>query len=524
MGYIGLNLSSTPPAPPSQGEVRLQVGIVTAVVTIAVALLVRFAFGAPLVPELMADFIFAIVPIALVEFAVTLLGAFAKHLAFIGCLALYSIGLAAWCAGGLRFFSPLNARRIGWITLALWAATLIVVIPLLGGGLFGRELKQGAIVTIAWMAVVHSAFGLTFGFFHQLYVANPKPGSWLARAGTTWLGRRRVVAAIGYAVVGAGAYDILRPFVLSWRQSRSGFVSGGDGNFPNIDGLSREVTPTEDFYKVSKNPFDPEVEVRKWRLEVTGLVETRLALTLDDIRAMPAIEQYATLECISNEVGGDLIGNALWRGVRLRDVLSRAGLKPGIVDIALTGTDNYSDSIPLEPAMADGTILVYEMNGTPLTAAHGFPVRLIVPGIYGMKNVKWITRIEAMKYDYKGFWRVRGWDDRAPYQTMSRIDVPRRSVRGRTIIAGIAFAGDRGISKVEVSTDGGGTWELAEVKAPLSLYTWVLWHKEWTPTRAGGHSIVVRATDGKGVVQTEEVAPPIPSGATGYDHQAVKSE
>ena len=295
----------------------------------------------------------------------------------------------------------------------------------------------------------------------------------------------------------------------------------GDGVFPNIDNLALEITPTRDFYQVSKNAFDPQVDVRRWKLEVAGLVDNPLALTYDEMKALPPVEQYATLACISNEVGGDLIGNALWRGVRLKDVLEKAGLKQGVVDIVLRASDDYTDSIPLDRGMADGTLLVYEMNGEPLTPEHGFPVRLLVPGIYGMKNVKWITRVEAVDFDFRGYWQRRGWDDRAEYKTMSRIDAPDRSVKGEAAIAGIAFAGDRGISKVEVSTDGRKTWEPAEIKSPLSRLTWVLWRSSWSPEQPGKHRIVVRATDGFGVTQTAQPAPPAPSGSSGYDNRTV---
>src|SRR5262249_14736666 len=158
-----------------------------------------------------------------------------------------------------------------------------------------------------------------------------------------------------------------------------------------------------------------------WRLEVGGLGENPFSLDYDEIRSMPAVDQYATLCCISNEVGGDLIGNAKWRGVRLKDLLSRAGLRPGTVDVELPAEDNYTDSMPVDRAVQEGTILAYEMNDQPLMAEHGFPLRLIVPGIYGMKNVKWIKGIEAVDFDYKGYWQRRGWNDRAEYKTMSRI-------------------------------------------------------------------------------------------------------
>jgi hypothetical protein len=242
------------------------------------------------------------------------------------------------------------------------------------------------------------------------------------------------------------------------------------------------------------------------------------------MKALPSIEQYATLACISNEVGGDLIGNAQWRGVRLKDVLGRAGLRPDVIDIVLRASDDYTDSIPLDRAMADGTLLVYEMNGAPLTPEHGSPVRLLVPGIYGMKNVKWIARIEAVDFDARGYWQRRGWDDRAEYKTMSRIDAPDGTVKGETSIAGIAFSGDRGVSKVEVSTDGGASWEQAELKPALSPISWVLWHKRWRPTRLGRNRLLVRATDGVGQTQTSQYAPPVPSGSSGYHELTIRSE
>jgi DMSO/TMAO reductase YedYZ molybdopterin-dependent catalytic subunit len=416
----------------------------------------------------------------------------------------------------------LLARRIlpfAFSTL-VWVATGLLLLPLVGYGVFGSHLQQGAVFTSTSLLAVHAIYGATLLFASAQYIERPMTPVATGRI----ISRRRVVRGIGYAVLAVGIYDIASSLLGSWFTSGSGRVKGGSGVFPEIDSLALEITPTRDFYLVSKNAFDPHVDAREWTLEVKGMVDNPFSLTYDEIRALPSVEQYATLACISNEVGGDLIGNAMWKGVRLRDLLNQAGLKPGVVDIVLHASDDYTDSIPLERAMADGTLLVYAMNGERLTSEHGFPLRLLVPGIYGMKNVKWITRIEAVDFDFKGYWQRRGWDDRAEYKTLSRIDVPARRVKEQATIAGIAFAGDRGITKVEVSTDAGRNWQPAEIKTALSPYSWVLWYKHWTPEQAGNHLLVVRATDGRGVVQTSQLAPPAPSGSSGYHAVNVRSE
>lgn len=298
--------------------------------------------------------------------------------------------------------------------------------------------------------------------------------------------------------------------------------------FPQIPGLSPEVTPNGKFYRISKNLFDPVVNVSKWSLEVKGLLERPLRLTYDELKTLPAVQQYTTLECISNEVGGDLISNALWKGVRLKTLLERAGVKAKAKKVVFTCADGYSTGIPLEKALHPDTLLAYEMNDVPLPTDHGFPLRLINPGHYGMKNPKWITGIELVDHDFKGYWERRGWSDEAKVKTMSRIDVPLGSSTikiGKQPIAGIAFAGDRGIQQVEVSTDDGRTWQKALVKKALSPYTWVLWAFGWEPKDPAMHGrfmIKVRATDGKGQVQTAEVAPPLPDGASGLHTIMVK--
>lgn len=529
MEILKLDLSKTTADAPSEGETRFQIALLSSLAGTVASLIARFVFDAPLIPELLAHSLFAILPINLIAFVVGFLGPFAKHLAFLGCVLIYAAALTAAAYLFLGYYSKAGqnpkskTQSLQWLSgflLPLWAITLLLIIPLLDGGWFGRYLRQGALYTSLSLFVVFVIFTATIGFVAKLYLEKPD----VAQANNHRFSRRQMIRGVWSAVLAVGVYDIARSLWGTWFQANSGRVTHGDGVFPNINGLALEITPTEDFYQVSKNPFDPEVDLPRWRLEIGGLIETPLSLNYQEMKSLPFVEQYATLACIDNPVGGNLIGNALWRGVRLKDLLERAGLKEGVVDIKFTASDNYTDSIALERAMTEGTILVYEMNGEPLTIAHGFPLRLLVPGIFGMKNVKWITKVEAVNYDFKGYWQKRGWDDKAEYKTMSRIDAPDSSVAGGATIAGIAFAGDRGIDKVEVSTDSGKTWEQAEIKPALSKYSWVLWHKEWSPAQAGNYAIKVRATDGRGDTQTNQYAPPDPSGATGLHSVKVTSE
>jgi DMSO/TMAO reductase YedYZ molybdopterin-dependent catalytic subunit len=295
--------------------------------------------------------------------------------------------------------------------------------------------------------------------------------------------------------------------------------------------LSQDVTPNSQFYRVDVDIFVPSVDASSWTLSVSGLVKTPLTLTLNDLEQMAVVEQYNTLECVSNEVGGNLIGTAQWTGVRLMDVLNMAGVQSSAEYVVFKCVDGYSVGIPLDAAMLEGTLLAFEMNGVPLPTEHGYPLRAIVPGLYGMNNAKWITNIETVNDTYEGYWQQRGWAEDAMYQTGSSIVIPGNEqvtsifgINGTTNlqlgmvpIAGLAFAGDRGISKVEVSTDGGKSWTVASLMDPLSNYTWVFWSAEWNPPATGNYSLQVRATDGQGNLQTATISQPFPNGATGYD-------
>jgi len=354
MELLSLDLNKLTPDLPTEGELRFQVSLLASVSAVAASFAGRFLFDAPLVPELLAQFIFAVAPIWIVEIAVGMLGPFAKHLAFLGCTAIYLIVLMAAAISYQRYW-PLSdsriVRRIARFGFAMcvWAFTGAVVLPLVGAGVFGNHLRQGWLITSSALLVAHLVYGIALTLAIERYVEREAA----LNAPNKIISRRRVVRAVGYSVLAIGIYDIGKSLLGSWLGSGSGRVKGGNGVFPEIENLALEVTPAKDFYQVSKNAFDPQVDSRRWKLDVTGLVENPGSFSYEDMKALPAVEQYATLACISNEVGGDLIGTALWRGVRLKDVLNQAVLKPGVVDIFLRASDDYTDSIPLDRALAD---------------------------------------------------------------------------------------------------------------------------------------------------------------------------
>ena len=287
--------------------------------------------------------------------------------------------------------------------------------------------------------------------------------------------------------------------------------------------LTPVLTTTDDFYHVSKNFSDPTVRADGWTLTIDGMVATPLTLTHDQLVQRATTKKITTLCCISNEIGGDLIGTAEWVGVPLADLLAEVGVQPGVVDLKLTAADDYSESFPLERGLDPDTMVVVGMNGELLRDDHGFPARLIVPGIYGMKNVKWLKRIELVDDDYQGYWQERGWSDPAPYQTWGRIDSPARGDidPGPQQAAGVASAGDRGVSRVEVSLDDRGTWADALLEPALNPpFTWVRWRFPFAAT-PGKLDMWIRVTDGAGAVMDEDERSPLPDGATGWPQRHV---
>jgi DMSO/TMAO reductase YedYZ molybdopterin-dependent catalytic subunit len=475
-----------------------------------VMLVLRLALDSPSLAELVADRLTLLVPLPLFQAMLALLGSAAKRLFFGGVLLGMVLlgGLLGAMAARRRLGMRDGLKGLG----VLWLATAWLGLASLGVGAFGTLTRQGPVVTSLALLAVCAAFGAAFYGLARLLqpalaadAADPSRRRLLRLAG---LGGVAVVAA------GAGLWQLVDNLTRGATSAVSAALARGAGTLPP------EITPVGQFYTVSKNFFgDPVVDAASWRLEVGGTVERPYTLTYDDLRALPAVDDVRTLLCISNEVGGDLIGNAQWRGVRLRDLLERAAPRSGAVKVIFTCADDYQDSIRYDKAMQPDTIVVYEMNGAPLIPKHGYPARLLVPGIYGMKNVKWVRQIEVTDKPFLGFWQQRGWSDEAGIKTMSRLDTVNSITTVSTeplLVGGVAFAGDRGIQRVEFTVDNGQTWQAAQVKAPLGPYTWVLWMAEWTPPAPAQYALKVRATDKAGVLQTGIRAEPLPDGASGY--------
>jgi DMSO/TMAO reductase YedYZ molybdopterin-dependent catalytic subunit len=293
------------------------------------------------------------------------------------------------------------------------------------------------------------------------------------------------------------------------------------GTTLDVSGISPLVVPNRDFYRIDTNLLTPRIDAASWSLSVDGMVDNPFSITYAQLLAMEMHEQYVTIACVSNEIGGALVGNALWRGVRLRELLDRAGVQAGATQIVGRSFDDWTAGFPtawLDDPSREALVAV-AMNGDPLPPEHGFPARLIVPGLYGyVSATKWLTRIGLTTLEaFNGYWVPLGWAKEAPILTQSRIDVPQEGTSlnaGAVAVAGVAWAPDRGVSKVEVQVDD-DPWAPAELSVRISDATWVQWLFRWS-AEPGNHQLSVRATDGTGAVQTAKVTRPPPDGARGH--------
>jgi len=294
---------------------------------------------------------------------------------------------------------------------------------------------------------------------------------------------------------------------------------------PSVPGLTPIVMPNDRFYRIDTALLTPIVDTAGWTLRIHGLVDRETTLTWEELIGLPMFEQYVTISCVSNEVGGQLVGNAKWTGVRLRDVLDLAGVQPSATQLVGRSVDGWTAGMPTawvtDPAREP--MIAVKMNDEALPREHGYPARLIVPGLYGyVSATKWLNELELTTLEsFDGYWVPLGWAKEAPILTQSRIDTPRggRVAAGRVPVAGIAWAPDRGVARVEVAVDG--AWQEARLSSPISDATWVQWVYDWAAT-PGQHTLQVRATDGTGATQTEQRSRPVPDGARGWDSVSVE--
>ena len=493
----------------------LLVGALAMFLALDVAFLVSLA-GLPFTPLALGQAIIDVLPGSISIPLIETLQYWAKGLLIVGVVALFFISGAI--AGALAVSPSRRGAAVVGAVAAPWVTAVV-----LGALVAGQRIDLGT-------SVVDAAVGLAVNALGLAYLA---PAS-LDRSTAPAPDRRRVL--LGGA--GAAVLIALGGLPLSKALSSLGTQIGGvvssarnlkepatippaDAVIDAVEGITPRITANEDHYTVDTTLVKPRVDVETWKLTVTGNVERGYTLTYDELLDLDAVEQVRTLECISNPIGGELISTAVWTGVRMKDLLDKAGVKPNSYDVVLTSVDGYNDSFPIAKAMEPDTFLAYLMNGTTLPQEHGYPVRVLVPNIYGMKNVKWLQQIKVDTFDFKGYWQEQGWSDSAIINTNTRIDVPaNRSVRwdgGQVVVAGIAYAGARGIKSVEVSLDDGQTWQQATLESALGPITWVRWIYKWTPPGPGTRTIRARATDGKGDTQTPVRREPYPDGATGYD-------
>ncbi|HSK94192.1 MAG TPA: molybdopterin-dependent oxidoreductase [Candidatus Angelobacter sp.] len=461
------------------------------------------------------DAIIALQPPGAKQFVVDLFGE-ADKVILVTFIAMVALGVSA-ALGALARRRP-GAAQLGFTTFGL---------AYLAAGL--RDPLADPLPTLIAVAAAVTVAVLVLGWLLRMLRRMVDPPVSMP----AW-GRRRflgtsvgiMAAALGSGVAGrvllaqARAGAVAQAAALPAPATTAPPIPDG-ARLSGVEGLTPLVTPNERFYRIDTALLTPRPRLATWRLRVHGLVDAPFELTYDELAALPIHEQYVTIACVSNEVGGTLVGNALWGGVRLRELLDRARVRPEGTQIVGRSVDNFTAGFPLAWALAADRepLVALTMNGDPLPPDHGFPARLIVPGLFGyVSATKWLSDIELTTWEgFNGYWVPLGWAKEGPILTQSRIDVPRpfaTLAAGPTPIAGVAWAPDRGISAVEVRVDD-GEWQPAELSTPISDATWVQWVVRWEATE-GEHRIRVRATDGAGEIQTDERTPPAPDGARGH--------
>jgi DMSO/TMAO reductase YedYZ molybdopterin-dependent catalytic subunit len=454
-------------------------------------------------------------PEPVTRFAISVFGIHDKTALLVGTLVLLA-GLAAGLGAAATRRLGTGLAGLGGLTAIGVAAavtrhdaTAAAALPTLAGGL---------------------AAAVTFMVLQRQPTSEPRPAA--DHPEPAGGGSRRGVLSAGLAVAGGAALVGLGGRWVATRRDLSAARAAVDLPVPvdpappvpagadlELPELASYVTGNDVFYRIDTALVVPRVDPDSWQLRIHGRVRRPYTIDFAELLSRPMIERYLTLACVSNEVGGSLIGNARWLGVPVAELLAAAGPEPGADQVVSRSVDGWTCGTPTA-VLTDGrdALLAVGMNGRPLPLEHGFPVRMVVPGLYGYVSAcKWISEIELTSFDdYDAYWVPRGWAPQAPIKTQSRIDTPRgRAAAGTVPVAGVAWAQHRGIERVEVQVDR-GPWHEAELAGTVSADTWRQWSWRWEGATPGGHELVVRATDATGQTQPAEASPPAPDGATGW--------
>ncbi len=474
-------------------------GSVAGIALVALMYVANLLLGLRPLPQLLNEPLLSLMPGWMFGFLIDTLQHAGKVVEEAGLNVGMVIGLgvlgAASAVAGLRWRSqylPFAFAAAGWLVV------VGVLLPWGGLGLLG--LNDGPATPLIWAALFS-----TYAVVLQMGAQGPAYDQ----------GRRQLLSTVPVTIAAVSLGVLALRLLPDWYRAVFSPPEAG------LSGPSPALTPIENFYVVSKNiGSDPVVDGQSWRLSVGGLADKPLRLSLPELRSLPSATEFVTMECISNDVGGPLMSTGSFTGVRLSELLGLASPQPSANWVGFKARDGYSESLPMSVVSSSPEILVaYALNGVPLPMAHGFPARILIPGHYGMKGPKWLDSIELVNHEAGGYWEQQGWDHNAVIKTTSRFDLPRKGdiIKLGTIpLAGVAFAGIRGISKVEYSVDNGARWNEATFDAPLSPLTWVIWQASWTPSAEGSHTLKVRATDGAGMLQDKNEAGSFPSGASGY--------
>ncbi len=506
----------------------LGAGLVASLLVVLLMITLRLVAGVPTPVELFSYFYLSHIDY---HTFLGLLNEFAPNsktvplgLAMLGMIGIGTI-LSLLYAALVHLKLPVSGYRLtrrewliaGGFTTAMTLIGIILFWDQIRQNLFGFPILWERVASGAGLLADFALYGAVLGLaYRALLPKQPQP-----EQSPVVQSRRSILTRAGVATLtvgaGAGVAGLVRAYLSEY--------AAYDGTQTPVHNLrTSPITPNDEHYIVTQNTLDPHPDAALWRLEVTGLVNNPGSYTYEEIQNLPSTSRAITLECISNGVGSHLMGTAIWHGVTLGTLLAhRGGTLPAASYVAFYGVDGYTTSLPLSEVLAADPILAWRMNGAVLPQKHGYPLRVIIPGRYGEESPKWLTRVEFSDHFIAGLYAAQGWYH-GQLHTTSRVDYP----QGRTAFApalevgGIAFAGLRGIQKVEVSTDDGTTWQQASLKPALSQDSWVFWTWLWRPKLRGSYTLVVRATDGTGALQTSVVQRTVPNGSTGYDKVSIQ--